>query len=112
MDIAHEIRFARHRAGLTQAELAQLSGTSQATLSAYESGGKTPSATTLARLFSACGRRLTTAPATRPVSSPGSRTLAERGRTLAAVLDLAGRLPTKHARTLQFPPLRPAAEGS
>ena len=108
MDIGREIRAVRHRAGLTQAELAELGGTSQATLSAYESGGKVPSAATLDRLFAACGMRLTVAPALTPVRSPSRRILAERGRTLAAVLDLAGRLPSRHAAQMRFPPLRRA----
>ncbi len=108
MDFGHEIRAARLRAGLTQAELAERSGTSQATLSAYESGAKKPSAATLDRLCAACGMRLNISPAARPVRSPSAATLAKRGSTLAAVLDLAGRLPSRHAATLRFPPLQPA----
>lgn len=37
------IEIARRAAGLTQVELAKRAGTSQATLSAYERGLKTPS---------------------------------------------------------------------
>ena len=43
MDTAVTLRAARIESGLTQAELAARAGTSQATVSAYESGGKKPS---------------------------------------------------------------------
>ena len=45
--IVHEIR---RSAGLTQAELARAAGTSQPTVAAYESGGKSPTWRTLERL--------------------------------------------------------------
>lgn len=98
------IRDARIAAGLTQVELAARSGTSQATLSAYEGGAKTPTATTLARILAAAGRRLTTVPASRPVVSPGRDELERRGRVLAQVLDLAERLPFRPPRELPYPP--------
>lgn len=50
---------ARRVAGLTQAELARRTGTSQATVSAYERGLKTPSVKVAARLFGALGWELT-----------------------------------------------------
>ena len=49
------IRLARMRAKLTQAELARRAGTSQATISAYESGRKSPTVATLSRLLRASG---------------------------------------------------------
>lgn len=49
------VREARSRAQLTQAALASLSGTSQSTLAAYESGAKSPSARTLDRIVRAAG---------------------------------------------------------
>jgi transcriptional regulator with XRE-family HTH domain len=104
MEVGRTVREARLHAGLTQAELARRSGTSQATLSAYESGAKTPSAATLDRVLLACGRRLTTEAATRPVRDQ-TRNLDRRGRTLAAVLDLADRLPSRHAPVLRYPKL-------
>ncbi len=45
----------RRSAGLTQAALAELAGTSQPTIAAYESGTKRPSLRTLQRLAAAVG---------------------------------------------------------
>ncbi|MEO8091667.1 MAG: helix-turn-helix transcriptional regulator [bacterium] len=106
MDAGDLLRHARLAAGLTQAELAQLGGTSQATLSAYERGSKMPSASTLARVVAAAGMRLTASPASRPVLTPAAVELERRGHILAQVLELAERLPARHAATLQFPRLR------
>lgn len=100
------LREARLAAGLTQAQLAARSATSQATLSAYEGGTKAPSATTLARILAAVGARLTTVPATRPVVTPSREELEHRGRVLAQVLDLAERLPSRRRPELRYPPLR------
>lgn len=50
--------MARHDAGISQRELAKRAGTSQATLSAYESGKKSPSLDTLARIVRAAGQDL------------------------------------------------------
>lgn len=49
------IRLARHSAGLPQRELARRARTSQAALSAYEAGRKSPSLDTLARIVRASG---------------------------------------------------------
>jgi transcriptional regulator with XRE-family HTH domain len=100
------IREARTDAGLTQRELAARAGTSQATLSAYESGYKQPSAATLARILAAAGRRLATEPAERPVVQVGEAELARRARTLLDVLSLADLLPSEHSAELRYPPLR------
>ncbi len=105
MDTGALLRDARRRAGLTQAELARLSGTSQATLSAYERGGKTPSADTLARVLAAAGARLATVPATRPVRTPSAAALRGAARGLNEVIELAAQLPTRHGRALTFPRL-------
>ena len=51
----HLIRIARRQAGLTQQALADLAGTSQAAMSAYESGRRSPSVDTLCRLLGAAG---------------------------------------------------------
>ena len=48
------IRDARRSAGITQLELARHAGTAQPAVAAYESGGRTPSLTTLQRLLGAC----------------------------------------------------------
>lgn len=49
------IKQARLTTGLSQRELARRAGTSQATLSAYERGEKSPSLDTLARIVRAAG---------------------------------------------------------
>ena len=51
----HLIRIARRQAGLTQQALAKRAGTSQAAVSAYESGRRSPSVDTLCRLLAAAG---------------------------------------------------------
>jgi transcriptional regulator with XRE-family HTH domain len=53
------LEVARRVAGLTQAELARRAGTSQATVSAYERGLKTPSVRVAARLLGVLGWELT-----------------------------------------------------
>lgn len=57
------IEEARHRAGLTQAELAELAGTSRPTLSAYESGRKSPTLATAERILTVAGFTLGLDPA-------------------------------------------------
>ena len=111
MDIGRALRTSRTASGLTQGELAALAGTSQATLSAYERGTKVPSAATLDRLLAATGARLTSVPGRR-LRVPRASDLEQRGRTLAAVIDLAERLPGRRAEELRFPPLRPATSDS
>jgi transcriptional regulator with XRE-family HTH domain len=105
VDTGTVIRAARARAGLTQAELAERSGTSQATISAYEHGSKTPSTATLTRVLAAAATRLTVAPASCAVRVPAAAELEERGRILAQVLDLAERLPARPSRRLASPRL-------
>lgn len=55
MDRAYLIEVARRASGLTQAELAARSGTSQATMSAYERGLKSPTLKVAARILEAAG---------------------------------------------------------
>lgn len=52
------IRRARKAAGLTQAELADLAGTRQGAISAYENGLRDPTVGTLSRLLKATGHEL------------------------------------------------------
>lgn len=54
----HLIRMARRQAGLTQTALAKRAGTSQAAVSAYESGRRSPSVDTLCRILGAAGLEL------------------------------------------------------
>lgn len=102
MDPAAELRVARARAGLSQRALAALGSTSQATLSAYESGRKQPSVAVLHRLLAATGAEL------RVVNAPGRRSTADlerAGRHLAEALELAEALPFRRASELDYPRL-------
>ncbi len=101
MDVATTIRRARRAAGLTQAVLAARTGTSQATISAYESGRKRPSVATLERLLAAADARLVV----RQPGVPSEERLARNARALEEVLALAEALPVRHAPELRFPRL-------
>jgi DNA-binding XRE family transcriptional regulator len=59
MDRSYLLERARRARGLTQARLASLSGTSQATLSAYERGLKSPSLNVASRVLAATDHELT-----------------------------------------------------
>ncbi len=52
------IKLARHDGGLSQRELAERAGTSQAAIAAYESGRRSPSLATLVRIVRAAGQDL------------------------------------------------------
>jgi transcriptional regulator with XRE-family HTH domain len=97
---------ARARAGLTQAQLADRAGTSQATLSAYETGAKEPSLATLGRLLAETGHQLSVVPTSQRVVDPSRTQLAWAGRTLEEVIALAEELPVRHEKDLRFPRLR------
>lgn len=103
MDVASVLREARQQAGLSQVALAERAGTSQATISAYESGRKQPSVDTLQRLLDAMGLQLTVerVAVRRPSAAEHERT----ARELAKVLRLAEALPARQPRTLQYPRL-------
>ena len=104
MDAAAHLRSVRLRAGLSQRELAERAGTSQSTLSSYESGAKQPTVRTFQRLLAAAGAELRTADA------PGRRTtadLATAGQRLAEVLSLAEELPFRRPGPLRYPRLAP-----
>lgn len=58
MTVAELIRTSREQKYLTQAELAARSGTSQSTLSRYESGEAVPTISTLQRLLASAGATL------------------------------------------------------
>jgi transcriptional regulator with XRE-family HTH domain len=105
MNLAAELRQARERAGLTQTTLARRSGTSQATVSAYENGLKQPSVATLDRLLAAAGARLTVQAGAPPVVEPSAAQHARVARGLLDVLALAEALPTRHQSQLRFPRL-------
>ena len=111
MDTGTTLRQSRLNAGLTQAELAKRSGTSQATLCSYERGHKSPNADTLARVLAATGHKLSVERASCAVVTPSRRRLERNARTLLQVLDLAAELPTRHKHHLAYPPLRTIATG-
>lgn len=52
------IKLARWDSGLSQRDLARRAGTSQAAIAAYESGNRSPTVETLARIIRAAGRDL------------------------------------------------------
>lgn len=103
MDVPTTLREARRRAGLSQAALAERTGTSQATISAYESGRKRPSVDTLSRLLAAMDQRLTVQPGR--VAEPSREQFRRSARVLADVLALAEALPARHERALRYPRL-------
>jgi transcriptional regulator with XRE-family HTH domain len=105
MEAGVALRDARVAAGLSQSELADRVGTSQATISAYENGSKQPSVATLSRLLAATGSRLTVARASQAVLEPSARQLKRAARGLADVLALAEALPTRHRAQLRYPRL-------
>lgn len=64
------IRRARLERGLSQVDLASISGISQPNVSAIESGRRAPSAETLQRLLAACGYELLAAAGPRLITIP------------------------------------------
>jgi len=100
MDVSAELRAARLRSGMSQRELATRSGTSQATVSAYESGRKQPTVATLARMLDAAGARLTVVPPRRTRAE-----LVRAGDHLIDVLTLAEALPFRRPGLLRYPRL-------
>jgi transcriptional regulator with XRE-family HTH domain len=109
MNVGAALREARLRAGLSQVELAELTGTSQATLSSYENGRKLPGTRTFERLLAATGSRLVVEPVPPPAVRPSPAELRRRGRTLAEVIGLAEALPTRHEPDLRYPRLSSVA---
>jgi transcriptional regulator with XRE-family HTH domain len=109
MDVAATLRDARLAAGLTQAALAKRAGTSQATVSAYETGRKEPSVQTLSRLLAATGARLVAEAVEMRDSRRAVVEPVRNGRILSEVLALAEALPSRHDRELRYPRLPRAA---
>jgi transcriptional regulator with XRE-family HTH domain len=94
VDTATLIRSARHRAGITQADLAARAHTSAPTISAYEHGTKQPRADVLLRLLRAAGVE----PVLVPAATASDRyvdsycdAMAEHVRRDAAMLEQARR---------------------
>ncbi len=102
---ARTLAEARARAGLSLREAARRAGTSHATLHAYETGAKAPSAATFLRVLDACGFAVDMMLSPRIRWQDGIY----RGDELEAVLDLAGRFPARAPRHMDYPvfPTRP-----
>lgn len=77
MGLQNVIERARHAAGLSQGALAQMSGTSRPTLSAYERGRKSPTLDTARRIVGAAGFELDICPQIefRPVATDRGRSI-------------------------------------
>src|SRR6188508_3022849 len=87
------IRRARHRAGLTQRQLAERAATSHTTLAAYETGAKVPRTDTLERILQAAG--YVAEVSLRPRADPSPADRAAKGRELYAALELAAAFPLR-----------------
>jgi transcriptional regulator with XRE-family HTH domain len=79
------IRNARHAAGITQLEVAERARTTQPAVAAYESGARTPSLTTLARLLDACDHDVEVI--VRPRLRRGAASLAQLSKTIQQDLE-------------------------
>jgi transcriptional regulator with XRE-family HTH domain len=108
MNAGELLRSAREHAGMTQGQLADIAGTSQATVSAYETGAKQPSLDTFGRLLAAMGARVAIEPARHDVKEPSRAELARASRTLAEVLALAEALPARRRPERRVPRLETA----
>jgi transcriptional regulator with XRE-family HTH domain len=99
MDVATLITQCRHRAGLTQRELARRADTSAAAVCLYERGDRVPRIDTLTRLVAATGSTLDLAAAPPPALDHEAN-----ARTLEDLLDLADHLPQRSSAELAAPP--------
>lgn len=88
MKIATLIREARHRAALSQEELARRAGTSQPTLAGYESGRLVPRLDTAERILESAGHELILT--ARPMVRRGAEPLVAVSRELRDILQQEG----------------------
>jgi len=68
-DLAEQVRAARERSGLTQAQLAARIGSTQPAIARLEAGGVTPNLATLRRIAAALGMELVVQLRGRPVAA-------------------------------------------
>lgn len=101
MEVGRIIYHARKRAGFSLRELAERSGTSHATISAYEQGHKMPLADTLVRILDAAGVALIPTPVLRADHSPAARIA--KGEELVQALRLASAFPARHDKRIEYP---------
>jgi len=92
------LRTVRQRSQLSLRGLAARAGTSHATLSAYESGRKSPSIDTLDRIVRAAGYAIDIS-----FERRASTSIDDRGRELVDVLVLAEQFPARHSPILECP---------
>jgi transcriptional regulator with XRE-family HTH domain len=85
MEFPTLLREARHTAGITQLEVAKRASTTQPAVAAYESGARTPSLTTLARLLGACDHDVEVIAS--PRKRRGAASLTELSRTIEQDLE-------------------------
>lgn len=97
--ISISLQDARQQAGLSLRRLAELAGTSHATLIAYEKGKKIPSTATYFRVLEACGNAVEILLHRRVRERDGI----PRGEELSLVLELAEQFPHRASRHLEFP---------
>ena len=98
MDSAALIRRARTGAGLSLRRLAELAGTSHATIAAYEAGRVHPSGPTVERIIRAAGFRTVT-----ELVPTGDQAGLRRSEELVQALELAAQFPARHRPELRFP---------
>ena len=108
MDAALTLRHARRSAGLSLRGLAARSGTSHATLAAYESGRVIPKVDTLDRVLRAAGFATDVTLRRRADASPDER--AAKGDELLQVLELAAQFPARHLADPRHPRFPPALD--
>lgn len=101
MQASTVLRHARRSRDLTVSALAVAAGTSQPTLTAYETGRMTPGVGTFSRLVEAAGYAVDARLVRRHRDGPTPALT--RGEELAQVLDLAAQFPAEHARHLGYP---------
>jgi transcriptional regulator with XRE-family HTH domain len=80
-DAATLLRDARHKAALTQADVARRARTAQSAVAAYETGARSPNLGTLERLLGACDHELEISVA--PRTRRGAASLAELSSTIS-----------------------------
>ncbi|GAA1302110.1 helix-turn-helix transcriptional regulator [Pseudonocardia xinjiangensis] len=92
------IAVVRHRAQLSQGELAERAGTSRPTLSSYEHGHRSPTLSTAARILAAADHELTAVPIVR-----FEERTTRRGRTIAVPSHLPRLPPAQALATVRLP---------
>lgn len=98
MELGRLFSQARHRAGLSQDDLARRADTSRPTLSSYEHGHRSPTLNTAARILAAADHELAVVPRVR-----FNEVTTRRGRTIAVPSHLPRLSPAQALATVQLP---------